>query len=48
MVLACNNMFNHFCTSGHAGVLDDACVTFIDKNDPTDPLKREDYWQRRI
>ena len=38
------HLFNHFCTSGHAGFLDDVSITFIDKTDPSDPLKREDYW----
>ena len=37
------HLFNHFCTSGHAGFLDDFSVTFIDKTDPSDPLKKEDY-----
>ena len=28
-VLACNNMFNHFSTSGHPGLLGDVSITFI-------------------
>ena len=38
------HLFNHFCTSGHAGLLDDVSTTFIDKTDSSDPLKREGYW----
>ena len=36
------HLFNHFCTSGHAGFLDDVAITIIDKTDPSDPLTRED------
>ena len=34
------HLFNHFCTSGHT-----LLIKFIDKTDPSDPLKREDYWR---
>ena len=37
------HLFNYFYTSGHTGFLDDISITFIDKTDPSDPLKREDY-----
>ena len=43
-----HHLFNHFCTSGHAGFLDDVSITFIDKTDPSNPLKREDYWRRTL
>ena len=36
------HLFNHFCTVGHCGFLEDVSLTFIDKTDPSDPLKRED------
>ena len=36
-------IFNHFCTSGHCGFLEDVSLTFIDKTDPPDPLKMVDY-----
>ena len=39
------HLFNHFCTSGHAGFLGNVSITFIDKTNPSDPLKREGYWQ---
>ena len=38
------HLFNHFCTSGHIGFLDYISITFTDKIDPSDPLKREGYW----
>ena len=37
------HLFKHFCTSGYCGFLEDASLTFIDKTDPSDSLKREDY-----
>ena len=36
-------LFNHFCTAGHCGFLEDVSLTFIDKSDSSDPLKRKDY-----
>ena len=33
----------HFNLSGHSGSFNDTCVTLIDKTDPKDPIKREDY-----
>ena len=42
------HLFNYFCSSGHAAFLDDVSTTFIDKADPSDPLKREDYWRRTL
>ena len=42
------HLFNHFFTSGHWGFLEDASLTFIDKADLSDPLKREDYWRSTL
>ena len=42
------HLFNHFCKSGHCGFLEDVSLTFIDKTDPSDPLKREDYWRSTL
>ena len=42
------HLFNHFCTSGHCGFLEDVSLTFIDKTDPSDLLKREDYWRSTL
>ena len=39
------HLFNHFCTSGHTGFIENVSITFIDKTDPSDPLNREDYWR---
>ena len=38
--------FNHFSMAGHEGFLKDVSITFIDKTDPSDHLRREDYWRQ--
>ena len=30
---------------GHHEFLEDVSITFIDKADPSEPLKRENYWK---
>ena len=42
------HFFNHFCTSGHCGFLEGVSLTFVDKIDRSDPLKREDYWRSTL
>ena len=42
------HLFNHFFTSGHCGFLEDVSLTFIDKTDPSDLLKRDDCWRRAL
>ena len=42
------HLFNHFCASGHCGFLEDVSLTITDKTDPSDPLKREDYWRSTL
>ena len=42
------HLFNHFCTTGHCGFFEDVSLTFIEKTDPSDPLKREDYWRSTV
>ena len=37
------HLFRHFSRPGHNGFLNDVSVTFIDKPDPSDPLKRENF-----
>ena len=34
--------------AGHNGFLNDVSITFIDKTDPSDPLRREDYWRQAL
>ena len=42
------HLFSHFSMAGHNGFLNDVSITFIDKTDPTDPLRREDYWRQTL
>ena len=39
-------LFSHFSMAGHDGFLNDVSITFIDKNDPSDLLLREDHWRQ--
>ena len=39
------HLFEHFNEEGHHGFLEDVSITFIDKTDPSEPLKRENYWK---
>ena len=32
----------------NCGFLENVSLTFIDKTDPSDPLKREDYWRSAL
>ena len=38
------HLYEHFKLPGHLGFLNDISVTLIDKTDPKDPTKQEDYW----
>ena len=38
------HLYEHFDLQGHLGFLNDVSVKLIDKTDPEDPTKREDYW----
>ena len=40
------HLFRHFSSPGRNGFLNDVSITFIDKTDPSNPLKREDYSKR--
>ena len=42
------HLFGHFSSPGRNGFLNDVSITFIDKTDPSDPLKREDYRRRTL
>ena len=42
------HLIKHSCTSGHCGFLGNISLTFIDKTNPSDPLKREDYWRSTL
>ena len=42
------HLFRHFSSPGHIGFLNDVSVTFTDKTDPSDPLKRENLWRETL
>ena len=39
------HLLEHFNEEGNHGFLEDVSITFIDKTDPSEPLKRENYWK---
>ena len=39
------HLYEHFTEKDHEGFLQDVSIIFIDKTDPSDPLKREKYWR---
>ena len=42
------HLYEYFNLPGQAGFLNDASVTLIDKTDPKDPTKRDDYWNHTL
>ena len=42
------HFFTHFSMAGHDGFLNDVSITFIDKTDPSDPLRKEDYSRQTL
>ena len=42
------HLFRHFSSSGRNGFLNDVSINFIDKKDPSDPLKRENYRRKTL
>ena len=39
------HLYDHFNDQNHNGFVQDVSIIFIDKTDPSDPLKRERYWR---
>ena len=35
--------FAHFQTAGHCGFINDTEIRFVDKTDPSDPIRFEDF-----
>ena len=42
------HFYEHFCSSNHSCFISYFSVTFIGKTDPSDALKREDYWRSTL
>ena len=39
------HLYDHFCSSNHNCFISYVSVTIIERTDPSDPHKREDYWR---
>ena len=42
------HIFSYFSMAHYVGLLNNVSVTFTDKIDPFDSLRREDYWRQTI
>ena len=42
------HLFRHFSSPDRNGFLNDVSITFIDKKDLSDPLKRENYRRKTL
>ena len=42
------HLYENFCSSNHDCFISDVSVIFIDKTDPSDPLKKKDYWKSTL
>ena len=42
------HLFIHFPMEVHDGFFKDVSITFINKTDPSDPLRREEYWRQTL
>ena len=38
----------HFLSEGHNGLINDVDIVFIDKTDPSDPNRREEFWRNKL
>ena len=42
------HLFSYFSMAGQDRILNNVSITFIDKTDPFDPLRRGDYWRQTL
>ena len=42
------HLYDQFMLEGHTQFVNDISIIFIDKTDPIDPLKREQYWRHTL
>ena len=38
----------HFLSETHNGLINDVEIVFIDKTDPLDPTRREEFWRNKL
>ena len=41
-------LHDHFLSDNHDGLLNDVEITLIDKTDPSDPERREEFWRNKL
>ena len=41
-------LHDHFLSEDHDGLLNNVEITLIDKTDPSDPERREEYWRTKL
>ena len=41
-------LHEHFLTENHNGLINDVESIFIDKTDPSDPTRREEFWKTKL
>ena len=39
---------DHFLSECHNGLINDVEIVFIDKTDPSDPTRREEFWRNEV
>ena len=42
------HLYEHYSSVRHCGFLELVSITLIDKTDPLDPFRGEDYWRRTL
>ena len=42
------HLYDHFLLEDNTQFVNDTSIIFIDKTDPPDPLKREQYWRHTL
>ena len=40
--------YDHFLSESHNGLINDVEIVFIDKTDPSDPTRREEFWRNKL
>ena len=43
-----NYFHDHFLSEGHNDLINDDEIVFIDKTDPSDPTRREEFWRNKL
>ena len=40
--------YDHFLSEGHSGLIKDVEIVFVDKTDPSEPTRREEFWRNKL